>query len=60
VLYVGFGLSLLILIAGLIGILRWSAIQPRGSGELFPLPPDRDDRERDPLDDQPDHLADDQ
>ena len=56
----------LILIAGLIGILRWSAreptpsVQPRGSGELFPSPPDRNDRERDPLDDQPDHLTDDQ
>ena len=65
-LYVGFGLSLLILIAGLIGILRLSArepspsVQSRGSGELFLSPPDQDDREREPLDDQPDHFADDQ
>lgn len=64
-LYLGFGLSLLILIAGLIGLSRLSpretisSVRLRGSGGLFPSPPDQDGRELEPLDDLADHLADD-
>ena len=65
-LYLGFGLSLLVLIAGLIALSRLStretisSVQLGGSGWLAPSPPDQDDGEIEPLDDLADHLADDQ